>query len=73
MYVCICKAVTEDQIHQAIDQGATRLRDLQIQLGVATQCGNCAGCARAILAERCPQSAKPLPVAVPLVPALTTS
>lgn len=73
MYVCICKAVTEDRIHHAIDQGATRLRDLQLQLGVATQCGSCAGCARAILAERCPQPAEPLTAAIPLAPAFTTS
>lgn len=73
MYICICKAVTEDQVHQAIEQGATRVRDLQMQLGVATQCGACAGCARSILAERSPQPSESRPVSAPLIPAFRTS
>jgi bacterioferritin-associated ferredoxin len=49
MYVCLCKAVTEQQICTAIDEGAVSLQDLQKQLSVATQCGACAGCARTML------------------------
>jgi bacterioferritin-associated ferredoxin len=52
MYVCICKAVTESQIEDAIDEGAKNLRDLQLQLGVATQCGQCACTARQQLTNR---------------------
>ena len=49
MYVCVCKAVTEDEVHAAIESGARSLRHLQQQLGVATQCGACSDCARSIL------------------------
>ncbi|HEX7026055.1 MAG TPA: (2Fe-2S)-binding protein [Gammaproteobacteria bacterium] len=73
MYICICKAVTEDQVHRVIDQGAARLRDLQIQLGVATQCGACAGCARSILSERTSQNTGVRPVAASLIPVLVNS
>lgn len=51
MYVCICKAVTDRQIRQAIELGARSLSDLKESLGVATGCGKCAPCARAILRE----------------------
>lgn len=49
MYVCLCKGITERQIHRAIDEGACSMRDLRQQLGIATQCGRCGKCARTIL------------------------
>ena len=51
MYVCICKAVTDRQIRQAVELGARSLGDLKESLGVATGCGKCASYARAILRE----------------------
>ena len=40
MYACICKAVTDSQIQQAIDNGAD-YKSLRRDLGVATGCGQC--------------------------------
>ncbi len=51
MYVCICQKVTEREIHEAVAQGAYRMRDLRKQLGVSSQCGKCASCAKAVLQE----------------------
>ncbi|MGA7950361.1 MAG: (2Fe-2S)-binding protein [Thiobacillaceae bacterium] len=51
MYVCVCQQVTDRDIHQAVAQGACRMRDLRKQLGVSSQCGKCAGCAKAVLQE----------------------
>lgn len=51
MYVCVCKAVTERQIHEAAAGGARTLRDLRRDLGVTSDCGRCAGCARDCLKE----------------------
>jgi bacterioferritin-associated ferredoxin len=45
MYVCVCNAVTERQIHHAAKQGARTLRDLRQSLGVTAECGRCARCA----------------------------
>ena len=45
MYVCLCRAVTDKQIRQAVADGASNLRDLRTRLGVASQCGKCARCA----------------------------
>ena len=42
MYICICNAVTEDAVLDAISKGASTLGDLQQELGVATNCGCCA-------------------------------
>jgi bacterioferritin-associated ferredoxin len=55
MYVCICKAVTEKQVSQAVNSGVTTLRHLRDELGVTRECGRCARCAlecmRATLAK----------------------
>lgn len=45
MYVCICKAVTEKQVNQAVHSGVTTLRHLRDTLGVTSECGRCARCA----------------------------
>lgn len=41
MYVCICRAVTERRIAQAVGQGATTLKDLRERTGLGTGCGKC--------------------------------
>ena len=50
MYVCVCKAVTERQIRDAVRDGATALKDVRRKLGVSSECGQCAIDARACLA-----------------------
>lgn len=42
MYICICSAITERQVIQAVADGAQTLEDLQVDLGVAMCCGRCA-------------------------------
>jgi bacterioferritin-associated ferredoxin len=51
MYVCICKQVTCGQIRAAATEGIDSVRDLRERLGVASQCGKCASCARGILEQ----------------------
>lgn len=41
MYVCICKQVTEGEIHDAVNNGARSFKDVRIELGVGTECGEC--------------------------------
>ncbi|MBA3581709.1 MAG: (2Fe-2S)-binding protein [Gammaproteobacteria bacterium] len=55
MYICICKAVTDHDIHAAIDAGATDLPQLQAELGVGTCCGACKDCVCKMLDERAAQ------------------
>ena len=58
MYFCVCKAVTERQIHQAVKDGARTLNDLRRVLGVASGCGQCAAYARQCLKEARQKNAK---------------
>jgi bacterioferritin-associated ferredoxin len=51
MYVCICRQVTCGQIRAAASEGVDSVRVLKEQLGVASECGKCAGCARGVLEE----------------------
>ncbi len=46
MFVCICKQVTDSQIQEAVSNGASSFSDIQTELGVATQCGECKNHAR---------------------------
>lgn len=57
MYICICNAVTEKQIENAVRNGACRMRDLRTQLGVAADCACCAESARRCLATALENSA----------------
>jgi len=42
MFVCLCKAVTDHQIRDAVDTGVSSFEDMQAQLAVSTVCGGCA-------------------------------
>lgn len=54
MYICICNAVTEKDIHKAIKNGACSMNDLSEQLKVGTCCGRCKDCAKEMLNEYSP-------------------
>ena len=41
MYVCICNAVTDQQIRQAIAEGAESVDQLREKLAVTGNCGHC--------------------------------
>lgn len=41
MYVCNCAGVTERDIHDAVDRGASSIKDLRRELSVAADCCQC--------------------------------
>lgn len=41
MYVCLCKGITDTQIRAAVENGSQSMRQLNRELGVASQCGKC--------------------------------
>ncbi|MGH8528298.1 MAG: (2Fe-2S)-binding protein [Nevskiales bacterium] len=51
MYICLCKAVTENKIRRAVADGACTLRELQYAHGVGTGCGKCVPAAKTCLDE----------------------
>lgn len=51
MYVCICKAVSDQDIKEAVANGAEDLLTIQSRLGAATGCGGCADYAEQVINE----------------------
>jgi bacterioferritin-associated ferredoxin len=51
MYICVCNAITDREIRQAVELGATTMLELKRNLGVAGNCGKCIDCARDILRD----------------------
>lgn len=55
MYVCICNAVSDQQVKAAVAAGARSLGELSLQLGVGAGCGCCRDAAQEYIlsAGRC--------------------
>ncbi len=50
MIVCVCKRVSDREIHRHVRAGLG-FDEIQFELGVATQCGKCEDCARDVIAQ----------------------
>jgi bacterioferritin-associated ferredoxin len=46
MYICLCKAITDSHIREAVEKGATKFGQVRKELGLASQCGKCGILAR---------------------------
>jgi bacterioferritin-associated ferredoxin len=51
MIVCVCKAVSDRHIRNAVKNGAASMRDLARELGVGTCCGKCLPEAKTALSQ----------------------
>jgi bacterioferritin-associated ferredoxin len=58
MIVCVCRRISDREIARHARAGMS-FDDIQFELGVATQCGQCEGCARDVVAQ-CACSGKPV-------------
>jgi bacterioferritin-associated ferredoxin len=57
MYVCVCNAISDHQIVQAIEQqGLASIPELRQKLQLGTCCGRCVPCARQLLRQTLPKS-----------------
>jgi Bacterioferritin-associated ferredoxin len=50
MIVCVCRRISDREIARHARAGMS-FDDIQFELGVATQCGQCEGCAREVVAQ----------------------
>ena len=66
MYVCVCGAVTERHIWQAVREGACTYQDLRQALPIARCCGRCKPTARKVLAEAVAAEFPALPARITL-------
>ena len=62
MYVCLCKAVTDSDIHEAVNGGVRTMRQLARQTGCSSNCGRCAVTAAEILGQATGQSQSQLDI-----------
>lgn len=51
MYVCLCKAITDESILKAIEDGACTLEDVARRCKAGTGCGGCRPAILALLRE----------------------
>lgn len=51
MYVCLCRAVTDRQIRESVENGASNFREVRAELDVGTCCGRCVPEARELINE----------------------
>ena len=61
MYVCICTAITEKDIHKAVGEGVSSIEKLSETTSVSKHCGCCAEHAgkvieEALATQKCPKS-----------------
>ena len=56
MIICICRGKSDRAVLQAIDNGASTVRDLQ-RCGIGDQCGSCHNSLRGMLARAEEQAA----------------
>lgn len=53
MIVCVCRRVSDRDIHRAAREGVGSFDDLQTETGVGTACGSCVDCALDAWDEAC--------------------
>ena len=51
MYVCLCRGITDQDIKDAMEDGAMTYREVREQLDLGTCCGRCASEAKSIISE----------------------
>ena len=69
MYLCTCKSVSDQQIRQAVEQGARGFGDLSARFGVGIECGKCIDGINAVLQECLSAATPPVPTPVETAPA----
>lgn len=51
MYICLCKAVTDSEIREAVEDGAVHVDHLADRCGLGTGCGCCQETAQQLIDE----------------------
>ncbi|MCJ8146102.1 bacterioferritin-associated ferredoxin [Acinetobacter sp. A3.8] len=63
MYVCLCRGITDQDIKNAMQNGAESIRDVREMLDLGTCCGRCVPEAKAIISEELAEIAVRISVA----------
>lgn len=63
MYVCLCRGITDQDIKDAMQNGAESIRDVREMLDLGTCCGRCVPEAKTIVSEELAEIAARISVA----------
>lgn len=58
MYVCMCEAVTDHQIREAIEDGASSVSEVMARTRAGTRCGACRSEIADLVASTAPRSCR---------------
>jgi bacterioferritin-associated ferredoxin len=64
VYVCGCRAVTDREVHDAVQAGARSAAEVAQRCGAGSRCGNCVDLVLAVIEASTPAEA---PVALPVL------
>jgi len=53
VFVCHCQAVTDKEVHAAVDAGARTLDEVSAATGASANCGLCGELVESIIRQRC--------------------
>ncbi len=56
MYVCGCRAVTDREVHSAVEAGARSAAEVAQHCGAGSRCGNCVDLVLAVIEASTPMS-----------------
>lgn len=54
MYICLCNALTDAQVSHAVQEGASRPRDVYDACGCRARCGGCTKMILGVIRDRPP-------------------
>ncbi|HYF45908.1 MAG TPA: (2Fe-2S)-binding protein [Acidimicrobiales bacterium] len=54
MFVCGCRAVTDREVHDAVQQGARSAAEVAAHCGAGSRCGNCLDLVLAVIEASTP-------------------
>ncbi len=63
MYVCLCRGITDQDIKDAMQNGAESIRDVREMLDLGTCCGRCVPEAKTIISDELAEIAARISVA----------
>ncbi|MFC3902973.1 bacterioferritin-associated ferredoxin [Acinetobacter marinus] len=63
MYICLCRGITDQDIKDAMQNGAQSYREVREMLDLGTCCGKCAPEAKALISDELAQIAARISVA----------
>ena len=67
MYVCICNAITDNQIIEAQQNGHTTFKQITRLLGVGNCCGRCVSTAKEVMSDNKVRKYIPQPIIAPVL------